>query len=59
MALKATNGETPFKYLGVTDDCYLSYSTDEMLSPKSKFDVEYAPERHNLVHIRLAEVCMA
>jgi len=52
MALKATNGVAPFKYLGVTDDGYLDYSTDEVLSPKAKFAVESAPGSHNLVHIR-------
>ncbi|KAK9677511.1 hypothetical protein RND81_11G148300 [Saponaria officinalis] len=48
MALKATQGEAPFKYLGVVSSdgsqkqCYLEYSTDAILTPSAKFAVEFA-----------------
>ncbi|XP_074272256.1 uncharacterized protein LOC141596116 isoform X2 [Silene latifolia] len=55
MALKATQGETPYKYLSVIindieTQGYLEYSADEVVSPNAKFAVEYAHD--GLVHIR-------
>ncbi|XP_074272258.1 uncharacterized protein LOC141596116 isoform X3 [Silene latifolia] len=55
MALKATQGETPYKYLSVIindieTQGYLEYSADEVFSPNAKFAVEYAHD--GLVHIR-------
>uniref|UniRef100_A0A803LTD9 Uncharacterized protein n=1 Tax=Chenopodium quinoa TaxID=63459 RepID=A0A803LTD9_CHEQI len=42
VALKATYGDAPFKYLGVEDDGKLAYSTDKVVSEKAKFAVESA-----------------
>ncbi|XP_074272260.1 uncharacterized protein LOC141596117 [Silene latifolia] len=55
MALKATQGEKPYKYLSVIindteTQGYLEYSADEVHSPNAKFAVEYA--HGGLVHIR-------
>uniref|UniRef100_A0A803LTD8 Agglutinin domain-containing protein n=1 Tax=Chenopodium quinoa TaxID=63459 RepID=A0A803LTD8_CHEQI len=50
VALKATYGDAPFKYLGVEDDGKLAYSTDKVVSEQAKFAVESAG--NGIAHIR-------
>ncbi|XP_074278808.1 uncharacterized protein LOC141602418 [Silene latifolia] len=51
MALKATMGKVPYKYLCVVDDKgSLEYAADEVIRPGTKFAIENAPG--DLFHIR-------
>ncbi|XP_021749067.1 uncharacterized protein LOC110714825 [Chenopodium quinoa] len=50
VALKATYGGAPFKYLGVEDDGKLAYTTNKVVSDRAKFAVESAGD--GIVHIR-------
>lgn len=50
VALKATHGDAPFKFLGVEDDGSVAYSTAKVVSDQAKFAIEFTAT--GLAHIR-------